>query len=185
MPCWCTTSYLSRSALENTCARPDGDHDGRAGRWYLFTLIDHSPQLLPTRHVAALELSCARRRELEPWGHVAIPELSCARRREPGPRGTWRSRSWCGSLWQELKPWGTLRSRSCPVLGNGSRGHRAHTRARSCRGPWWQELEPRGTWRLQSYPVPGYESRGTCGHVRPFCLSSLFKACTQGIRSLR
>jgi hypothetical protein len=79
---------LSRSALEDTRARPDGDYDGRATRWYLFTLIARSPQLLPVGHVAVLELSCARRRELEHWGRVAVPELSCARRREPGPRGT-------------------------------------------------------------------------------------------------
>jgi hypothetical protein len=110
MPYRRTSSSLSHSTLEDTRVCPDRDHDGRAARWYLFTLIDHSPQLLPMGHVAALELSCDRRRELKSWGargdpgavlcqetgdgdtgHVAVPELSCARRREPGPQGTWRS----------------------------------------------------------------------------------------------
>jgi hypothetical protein len=83
------------------------------------------PQLLPTGHMAALELSCGRRRELEPWEHVTVLELSCARRRKPRPRGTWRSRSYRGPWWQELEPQGTCWSRSCPVLGDGSRGHGA------------------------------------------------------------
>jgi hypothetical protein len=94
----------SRSALKDTRACPDVDHDGQAVRWYLFTLIAHSPQLLPTGHVAASELSCARRWELEPWGHVAVPEPSCARRRELGSQSTWRSRSCHGPWWRELEP---------------------------------------------------------------------------------
>jgi hypothetical protein len=83
---------------------PDGDHDGRVTMRYLFTLTAHSPQLPPTGHMAALELSCAKKRELEPRGHVAALKLSCARRRELGPRGTWRSRSCRGPWWRELKP---------------------------------------------------------------------------------
>jgi hypothetical protein len=30
---------LSRSAMEDTHARPDGDHDGQVVKGYLFTLI--------------------------------------------------------------------------------------------------------------------------------------------------
>jgi hypothetical protein len=42
MPCRRTTLSLSRSALEDTRARPDGYHDGWAARWYLCTLIARS-----------------------------------------------------------------------------------------------------------------------------------------------
>jgi hypothetical protein len=58
---------MSQSALEDTCACPDGDHDGQVIRRYLFTLIARSPQLSPTGHVVTLELFCARRQELDPF----------------------------------------------------------------------------------------------------------------------
>jgi hypothetical protein len=78
MSCRRSMSSLSRSALEDMRVRPDGDYDGRAIRRYLFNLIAHSLQLRPMGHVVALELSCARRRELVPRGHVMVSVLSWA-----------------------------------------------------------------------------------------------------------
>jgi hypothetical protein len=165
MPCRRMAPSLSRSALEDTRAHPDVDHDGRAVRWYLFTLIAHSPQLLPTGHVAASELSCARRREL-------------------GSQSTWRSQSYHGPWWRELEPRRT----------RGPRAGLCQEReplpwstwwSWSCRGPWWWELELRGTWRLRSCPVLGYESHRTSGHVRPSYLSSLTWSLYTGVPGLQ
>jgi hypothetical protein len=42
MPCRRVAPPLSRSALKDTRAPPDGDHDGWVAKGYLFTLIANS-----------------------------------------------------------------------------------------------------------------------------------------------
>jgi hypothetical protein len=86
---------LSRSALEDTRVCPDGDHDGRAARRSLFTLIAHS-----SSHGACGSPRAALCQETVAGvtGHVAVPEL---------------------------EPWDTWQPRSCPVSGDGSWGQGA------------------------------------------------------------
>jgi hypothetical protein len=167
MPCRRTTPSLSHSSLKDIRACPNGDHDGRAVRWYFFILIARS--------------SCPRGM-WQPW-----------RRPVPGGRswslgGTWRSQSYPVSgagvtghvavpelSWVLVVGAGATRHVAAPKLPCAKRresGPRGTWRSRSCRGSWWRELEPRGTWRLGSYPVPGDGSCGTRRHVRPSYLSS-------------
>jgi hypothetical protein len=82
-----------------TSARPDGDHDGRAARRYLFTLIAYSfrhgargsPEAVlclemgagATGHVVDPELPQALVAGAAATRHVAALELPCARSWEP------------------------------------------------------------------------------------------------------
>jgi hypothetical protein len=83
-----------------TC--PDGDHDGRVTRGYLFICLQPAELILETRGSSGAALSqkvgagaqvtrgglgAALGREPEPRGHAAALELPRAGRREPEPRG--------------------------------------------------------------------------------------------------
>jgi hypothetical protein len=82
----------SRSALEDTHARPDIDHDGRAVRWYLFTLIARSsyprgtwqPQSCPVPGGGSWSPGGTWRSQSRPalgggsWGHRAHGGLGAA-----------------------------------------------------------------------------------------------------------
>jgi hypothetical protein len=134
-------------------------------------------------HVAALELSGARRRELEPRGHVAVPELSCARRREMGATGHVAVPE---LSWALVAGAGAMRHVAVPELSCARRrepGPWGTWQPRSYRGPWWWELEPRGTWRLRSCPVLGDGSRGTRGMCARLVFRLDLELVRRGIRS--
>jgi hypothetical protein len=98
------TPSLSCSALKDTRARPDGDHDGRAGRRYLFTLIARSTRPRGT------------------WQPCSYPVLGGG---TWSPGGTWRSRS-CpvsGDGSRGHVACGSPRAALCQETGAGATGH--------------------------------------------------------------
>jgi hypothetical protein len=127
MPCRRTTLSLSRSALEDMRARPDGYHDGWAARWYLCTLIARS--------------SCPR----GTWQPRSCPM--------PGgeswsPGGMWWSQS-CPVPGDESRGHGARGGPGATVgPGGGSWSHdtRGGLGAGMCQE---REPGPRGTWRLR------------------------------------
>jgi hypothetical protein len=93
---WCLGRYAR--------THPDGDHDGRVDRGYMFNCLQPTEPVLgtrdsfgavlsqkwvlePRRHTTAPKLLRVGRREPEPQGHVAAPELPQVRRRDPESRG--------------------------------------------------------------------------------------------------
>jgi hypothetical protein len=85
---------LSRSALEDTRARPDGDHDGQIAKGYLFTLIARVPLSPPTGHVAAGAQGTHDGPGAAPgpgggsWSHEARGDSGGALRQETGAGAT-------------------------------------------------------------------------------------------------